>query len=121
MNELGKRLQELRQAKEISLQQASLDLNVSNAAICKWENGINEPKASYIYRLAQYYGTSSDYLLGLEDEFGQNLSSSNLYSPEEKQLIEDYRKLSPALKEMLRDTIQTWQRSDVNKKTRRDV
>lgn len=117
MNELGKRLQELRQAKEISLQKVSSDLNVSNAAICKWENGINEPKASYIYKLAQYYGTTSDYLLGLEDDFGQkSIPTPNTYSAEERKLIEDYRTLSPALKKMLQDTIQTWQRSEANKK-----
>lgn len=95
----------------------SLDLNVSNAAICKWENGINEPKASYIYKLAQYYGVSSDYLLGLEDDFGQKvIEPSSAFTTEEIKLIEDYRALSPALKKMLQDTIATWQRSEANKK-----
>ncbi|MBQ7323240.1 MAG: helix-turn-helix transcriptional regulator [Clostridia bacterium] len=42
-------------------------IDVSQKAIDYWERGINEPKASYVYKLALFFGVSSDYLLGLQD------------------------------------------------------
>ena len=64
---IAERILELR--KENSLSQAKLGkaIGVDARAISYWENGINEPKASYIYELSKYFGVSSDYLLGLED------------------------------------------------------
>jgi len=40
---------------------------VTQKAIDFGEKGINEPKASYIIKLAKFFGVSSDYLLGIED------------------------------------------------------
>ena len=113
MNKLSMRLQELRQSKGVSLQKASSDLGVSNAAICKWENGVNEPKASYLYKLAQYYSVSIDYLLGLEDDFGVKSveSTSDFISEEERQFLKDYRSLNFACKKLVKQTIETLKNS----------
>ena len=66
-NTFAKRLFELR--KELNLTQASLakKLGVSQKAIDFWEKGINEPKASHIIVLANFFNVSTDYLLGLEN------------------------------------------------------
>ena len=37
------------------------------STISFWENGVNEPKASYIVAVAKVFSVSSDYLLGLKD------------------------------------------------------
>jgi len=42
-------------------------VGVSNGIISIWENNINEPKASYVKKLAIALDTTADYLLGLED------------------------------------------------------
>ena len=65
----SKRLRELREDKNLSMQELAVIINVSNAAISNWENEINEPKISYLVALAKYFGVSADYLLGLKEEY----------------------------------------------------
>ena len=50
----------------ISQQKLAKEIGVTQKAIDFWEKGINEPKASYIVKLAIYFKVSTDYLLGLE-------------------------------------------------------
>ena len=67
MSEFSIRLTELR--KEFGISQAKLakEIGATQKAIDFWEKGINEPKASFIIKLANYFKVSTDYLLGLED------------------------------------------------------
>ena len=64
---IGKRIKELRLENNISQLTLSKAIGVDKRAIIFWEQEVNEPKASYIIRLAQFFGVSTDYLLGLED------------------------------------------------------
>lgn len=48
-------------------------VGVDKSAISLWENDVNEPKASYIVRLAVAFSVSSDYILGIEDEAGSRM------------------------------------------------
>ena len=61
------RLKELRQEKCLSQKQLAQKIGVSQKAIDFWERGINEPKVSYIFALAQFFKVSSDYLIGLSN------------------------------------------------------
>lgn len=65
-NILGTRIRELRRERGISQPQLAAAIGVSKGVISFWENGVNEPKASYIVALCKFFGVSSDYLLGLE-------------------------------------------------------
>lgn len=67
MSIFATRLRELRIEKGLSMKQLAKALNTTDAAISNWENGINEPKISYLKSIALYFGVTSDYLLGLED------------------------------------------------------
>ena len=64
------RLKELRETKGISQMELAKNLKMSQSAIAKWEKEKTEPTASAIILLSQYFGVSSDYLLGLENEDG---------------------------------------------------
>lgn len=64
---IAERIYELRTEMKISQQKLADEIGVSRRAITFWESGINEPKATYIARLAKYFGVSADYLLGLEE------------------------------------------------------
>ena len=64
---IGKRIKELRLENKLSQLALSKAIGVDKHAIIYWEQEVNEPKASYIVRLAQFFGVSTDYLLGLED------------------------------------------------------
>lgn len=61
------RLKEIRAEKKIDQKALAKIIGVAQSAVSQWENGINEPKASYIFALCEYFEVSADYLLGLED------------------------------------------------------
>ena len=65
---IGPRIKELRKEKGISQQVLANEIGVDQHAIIFWEKEINEPKASYILKLAKYFNVSTDYLLGLEND-----------------------------------------------------
>ena len=54
----------LRREKKISQRAAAGDLQVSQALLSHYENGLREPGLSFVVRAADYYGVSCDYLLG---------------------------------------------------------
>lgn len=60
------RLKELRIEKNISQQKLANIIGVTQKAIDFWEKNINEPKASYIIKLAKFFNVTTDYLLGIE-------------------------------------------------------
>lgn len=62
----GERLRELRIERAIGQNRLARDLSLSNASISYWETGKQEPTASAIFKLAQYFDVSADYLLGLQ-------------------------------------------------------
>ncbi len=61
------RLKELRIEKRLTQPQLAKILNVSNGIISGWENGIYEPKISYLKEIADYFGVCADYLIGRQD------------------------------------------------------
>ena len=68
MNEkFSNRLKELRIEFNLSQQSLAKEIGVTQKAIDFWEKDINEPKASYIIKLAKFFKVSSDYLLGIEN------------------------------------------------------
>lgn len=64
---VGERIKELRTEKGIGQNKLAEDLDLSNASISFWENGLQEPSASALFKLAQYFNVSLDFLLGLTD------------------------------------------------------
>lgn len=61
------RLRELRKSKGLT-QQAIADMfNVGKSTYSYWENGTCEPSYETLYKLAEYFGVSVDYLLGRTD------------------------------------------------------
>jgi len=44
------------------------DLRVPYKQVHNWERGNNLPSVPYIIRLAEYFGVTTDYLLGLSDD-----------------------------------------------------
>lgn len=64
---VGNIIKELRIEKGLSQQALGKAIGVSQKAIDYWERGVNEPKASYIILLADYFNVSADFLLGRKD------------------------------------------------------
>ena len=66
MMQFSKILKELRTERKITQPELAFAIGVSNGMISFWENGICEPTASNIIKLAHYFDVSADYLLGLD-------------------------------------------------------
>lgn len=96
MKKFSQRLRYLREEKGLSMKELSLLLGVSDCAISNWENRINEPKASYLLQLSKFFNVSVDYLLGIEDDFGNVVVSgqtSDQLTQKEKRLLQAFGKL----------------------------
>lgn len=67
MSKFAQRFKELK--KNVGLSDAKLGkaIGVGAATICRWENGKADIKSQELAKVAQFFGVSSDYLIGLED------------------------------------------------------
>lgn len=70
MDTFGIRVRDLRTEKNMTQQQLADLLNVRNTTVSAWEKDIAEPNYATLAKIARYFGVSSDYLIGLEDEIG---------------------------------------------------
>jgi transcriptional regulator with XRE-family HTH domain len=57
-------LSRLRREKRVNQRTAAAALNISQALLSHYENGLREPGFDFIDSACNYYGVSSDYLLG---------------------------------------------------------
>ena len=56
-------MSELRKARGYSQRKVAEDLNISQALLSHYENGVREPGLNFVCRACDYYGVSADYLL----------------------------------------------------------
>lgn len=68
MTDLGKRIKELRKAKNITQEQLAEYLEVSSQAVSRWETGLTCPDISNLPRLAELFSITVDELLGVNEE-----------------------------------------------------
>lgn len=63
----AQRLKEMRKAKKVSQVKLASCLGISQQAVGKWEMGRSTPDPETVARIAEYFGTTTDYLLGCSD------------------------------------------------------
>ena len=66
-------IKDLTESQELSQYELAKALQVSQSAIAKWELGKTEPTASALISISKFFKVSTDYLLELEDEFGNKI------------------------------------------------
>ncbi|MDE5604542.1 MAG: helix-turn-helix domain-containing protein [Eubacterium sp.] len=62
------RIRELRQDNDLTQKQVGELLNMSQTGYNQYEIGKNDIPTKILIKLAEYYNTSVDYLLGITDE-----------------------------------------------------
>jgi len=67
MNKFAERLKSLRLEKGLTLEQLAKEINMSYAAISRWEAKQRIPNIEALIVIAKYFNVSADYLLGLTD------------------------------------------------------
>lgn len=67
MRKIAGRIKVLRAEKKMTILELGKAVNVSDATICRWENGISDIKSDQLIALAKFFEVSTDYLVGLVD------------------------------------------------------
>ena len=67
MKKFAERLKELRNEKDLSQAQLAKATGLSHTAIVYWETEQRVPNANAIIILAEFFGVTTDYLLGVEE------------------------------------------------------
>lgn len=118
---LGERIKDLRQDKKLTQRELAIAIGVNKSAISFWEIGENEPKASYIFALAQFFDVSTDYLLGNTDEWGNQKQPTQqkerqMLSADEHETLELYRSISSQDKEKIKTALEVYSDAEQAKK-----
>jgi len=79
-NIFGKRVKKLRLDKGLSQGEMAVILKTYQQNITQWESGKFTPNAKTIMQLALFFEVSSDYLLGLSENFNNNESINNSFN-----------------------------------------
>ena len=58
-------IRDLREDQDLTQHQLAAFLNINQATYCRYENGTLDIPSSTLIKLAKFYKTSVDYLLGL--------------------------------------------------------
>lgn len=103
-------LRDLRTAANLTQKQLAEKCNVAQSCIALLEKGRSEANITTLIALAKVFGVSIDYLVGLEDEFGNKIATENteqtaIISSEERELLSKYRRLNDTKKELIKQTI----------------
>ncbi|MCI9332185.1 MAG: helix-turn-helix transcriptional regulator [Oscillibacter sp.] len=65
---LAKRLKKCRKQTGLPQIKVAIYCDITEKAYQNYELGVHEPKVSILMRIAQFYGVSIDYLVGLTDD-----------------------------------------------------
>ncbi len=97
-----KNLKALRTEKSLSQQKLADALGLSQQSIYKYETQWCEPDIDMLIKLADFFGTSVDYLIGHSD-INRKIEPVSPYdlNTDEAALIDTYRNLSPEEKESI--------------------
>ena len=65
---LSERMKFLRKQKGLTLEQFGVEIGVTKQTTSRWETGLRQPSLEMLAKVAEFYGVSADYLLGLSDK-----------------------------------------------------
>ncbi len=94
----------LRKEKGLSQTQLAITLNIGRSCLSMLEIGRNEPTASNLSLFADFFGCTTDYLLGREDPdesltFLPPVLADEQFTQEEKEALQIYRTLDRELQQ----------------------
>ncbi|RRG18237.1 XRE family transcriptional regulator [Weissella viridescens] len=64
---MGNRLKELRESQNLTAGYVSTELGMNRNMVAAYERGERTPSLKTLVKLAQFYNTTTDYILGLTD------------------------------------------------------
>lgn len=95
-----KNLKKLRLAAGLSQQALGEQFHISQQAIHKYENGLAEPDLQTLKDFSDFFGTTTDYLIGYTPRH-TSVGGAMHVTPTEQELIQGYRLLDSRTQEAL--------------------
>lgn len=93
--EFGETLRTLRKSRNLTQNELGAMVGLSKAVVSKYENGIGYPTYDVLIRIAQYFGVTTDYLLGVASHKTVDVSKLTDSQIETiHQLIAEFRKVN---------------------------
>lgn len=109
------RLKELRSERKISQQKFASDIGVAQNTVSNWEAGNRDPGTDMIVKIADYFGCTTDYLLG-RSPLPQSEERETPSEEGEEKIVYGVRKGSPDLTDeeiaILKRFVRTLHRDD---------
>lgn len=91
---IGERIKNLRNKRNLTQEQLGKYLNVGKSTISQYENNINTPDITTLIKIANYFNTSVEYLLGrIDDPRPLNEIINNSTSSELEEIFEGTLKI----------------------------
>lgn len=95
------RLKELRQSKNMTLEELANEIGTTKSTISRYENGIRQPKQDILEAIADYFKISTDYLLGRANNKTIISESIIPYKVEQKLSEKDIEFLKKLIKDFI--------------------
>jgi len=105
---IGEKLKELRKAKGLTISDSAKTFGVAPRTYSSYEAGEREPNISLINQFADFYGVTTDYLLGREPAPPNPFDALKLTKEQEADANAKYRILTPQDKAIVASIIQTF-------------
>ncbi|QWG55858.1 XRE family transcriptional regulator [Bacillus mycoides] len=118
MSTLAKRMRHLREAQGYTQSKVAIALGISNVQLSRYESGERKPEPDFIKTMANFYGVSTDYLLGIIDTYTHKQNTEvdkALNDPELGLWFKDIKSASPEKQEELK---QFWEFIKLKEKKR---
>lgn len=106
MKQLGDRLRDLREARDLKQTEASALLGINNKVLSSYERNISVPTIDNLKLLCEFYNVSADYLLQIDIPETKTSSSDSsdvvVLTSEQKRVLSYYTRLSAENKEAVK-------------------
>lgn len=98
--EIGKMISILRTERNLNQRELASLLSVSNGAVGMWETGKRQPDLNTVVKIANFFGVSVDYLLGI-DQFKEREHKKEKNTTEEELLLQSFNRCDDECKKYL--------------------
>lgn len=93
------RFKEIRKARKLTQQQVANLLDIPLRTYQNYERGVNDPDTDIICKLADYYGVTTDYLIGYSTI--AIAGTDSFLEPDEERLLASYRSFDESQQQAL--------------------
>ena len=93
---IGERIRELRLENNLLQKELAANIRIASNTLSQFESGKANPSYDVLISIADFFGCTTDYLLGREDDFGivHTTTPTAELTTEEKNLLDAFRKLN---------------------------